>query len=88
MTEQMLTRVKERLTRHNTEHPDLPVHLALGTATAEKNNLTKEFTFADQRMYADKAMRKANSVLPKNGTQDAENRLSKTPFSTEARAIR
>ena len=41
-----------------TEHPDLPVHLALGTATAEKNNLTKEFTFADQRMYADKAARK------------------------------
>jgi hypothetical protein len=58
MAEQMLARVKERLTRHNTEHPDLPVHLSLGTATAEKNNLTKAFTLADQRMYVDKAAHK------------------------------
>jgi diguanylate cyclase (GGDEF)-like protein len=56
--EQMLVRVKERLTKHNTEHPDLPLHLSLGTATAEKNNLAKAFTLADQRMYADKAAHK------------------------------
>ncbi len=60
--EQMLTRVQERLAKHNAEHADLPpVQLSLGMATAEKNNLTEVFTLADQRMYANKAARKANA---------------------------
>jgi diguanylate cyclase (GGDEF)-like protein/PAS domain S-box-containing protein len=58
----MLARVQERLAKHNAEHPDLPpVQLSLGTATAEKNNLTEAFTLADRRMYADKAERKAKA---------------------------
>ena len=58
--EQIVIRVKERQKVHNMEHPDLPVQLSLGAATAEKNNLTETFTLADQRMYADKAAHKPN----------------------------
>jgi len=57
--EQMLARVKKQLAEHNAEHPDLPVQLSLGMATAEKNNLTEAFRVADRRMYSDKAARKA-----------------------------
>ena len=57
--EQMLARVRELLAKHNAETLDFPVQLSLGTATAERNNLTEAFMLADQRMYADKATRKA-----------------------------
>jgi diguanylate cyclase (GGDEF)-like protein/PAS domain S-box-containing protein len=69
--EQMLVRVQERLAKHNAEHPYLPpVQLSLGTATAEKNNLTEAFTLADQRMYADKAAHKAKAN-PEQSTIDS-----------------
>jgi diguanylate cyclase (GGDEF)-like protein len=59
--EQIIVRVRQRLMDHNAKHPDLPVQLSLGTAIAEKNNLTKAFMLADQRMYADKVARKSNT---------------------------
>jgi diguanylate cyclase (GGDEF)-like protein/PAS domain S-box-containing protein len=59
--EQMLARVQEWLGKHNAETLDFPVQLSLGTATAEKKNLTEAFTLADQRMYTDKATRKAKA---------------------------
>ena len=69
--EQMLVRVQEQLAKHNAEHPDLPaVQLSLGMATAEKNNLIEAFTLADQRMYTNKAVRKAKSSyspVPESG---------------------
>ena len=58
--EQILVRVKEQQAKHNIEHPDFVVQLSLGTATAEKNNLTEACTLADQRMYADKTAHKSN----------------------------
>jgi diguanylate cyclase (GGDEF)-like protein/PAS domain S-box-containing protein len=58
--ENMLARVRERLLQQNSEHTDLPVKLSLGMATAEKSGLVTAFTLADQRMYADKAARKAS----------------------------
>jgi diguanylate cyclase (GGDEF)-like protein/PAS domain S-box-containing protein len=59
--EQMLARVQEWLGKHNAETLDFPVQLSLGTATAEKKNLTEAFTLADQRIYTDKATRKAKA---------------------------
>jgi len=61
--EQMLGRIRDRLKKHNTDSPELLVHLSLGTATAEKNNLIEAFALADQRMYFDKSSRKANSQI-------------------------
>jgi diguanylate cyclase (GGDEF)-like protein/PAS domain S-box-containing protein len=69
MAKQMLTRVKDKLAEHNTKHPDLPIQLSLGAATAEKNNLTAAFTLADQRMYADKAERKARAKTENHDTE-------------------
>jgi diguanylate cyclase (GGDEF)-like protein/PAS domain S-box-containing protein len=57
--EKMLRRVRDRVAQQNSEHPDLPVQLSLGMATAEKSSLIAAFTLADQRMYADKAERAA-----------------------------
>ena len=75
--EQMLARVKDQLLKHNREHSDLPVHLSLGAAAAQKNNLTEAFRIADQNMYADKAARrsKANFEMESNRS-NAEDRGS------------
>ena len=59
--EQIVSRVRERLTEHNLQYPDLRVQLSLGAATAEQSNLTRAFTVADQCMYADKSARQANA---------------------------
>ena len=61
--EQMLSRVRAKIVEHNTAHPDIPVQLSLGAATAEpvQGQLTEVFTLADQRMYADKARRKSSN---------------------------
>jgi diguanylate cyclase (GGDEF)-like protein len=59
--EQLLSRVRAKLVEHNTQHPDLPVQVSLGAATAAKDALVEAFTLADQRMYADKAARKASA---------------------------
>ena len=57
---QMLSRVREKLDEYNVTHPDLPVGLSFGTATAKNGNLLEIFKTADQRMYADKAKRKSS----------------------------
>jgi len=57
--EQMLSRVREKLARHNAAHPHLPVLVSLGASTAKQDELMKAFTAADQHMYADKIMRKS-----------------------------
>ena len=64
--EQIVIRIKDKMIEHNRVFPDSPVHLSLGAATAEKDNLTSMFTLADQRMYADKALRKANMTSEAN----------------------
>jgi diguanylate cyclase (GGDEF)-like protein len=57
--EQIVSRIRARLTEYNTNNSESPVHLSLGAATAEKSNLTGTFTLADQRMYTNKALRKS-----------------------------
>jgi GGDEF domain-containing protein len=52
-------RIRERLVEHNTRCHGLPVQLSIGTATAEKDNLSCLLSLADQRMYADKSTHKA-----------------------------
>jgi diguanylate cyclase (GGDEF)-like protein len=61
--EQIISRIHFRLAEHNTRYADLPLQLSLGAATAEKNDLARTFTLADQRMYADKSARKSNANL-------------------------
>jgi diguanylate cyclase (GGDEF)-like protein len=56
--EHIVVRIRERLAVHNSTHSDLPVQFSIGTATAEKNSLNDIFKLADQRMYADKAVRR------------------------------
>ena len=55
----IMSRIRIRLVTYNLTHSDLPLHLSLGAATAEGNDLIQAFTLADQRMYADKARRKS-----------------------------
>lgn len=63
--ENMLSRVRTHVAQQNSKHPDLPVQLSLGMATAEKGSLTAAFTLADQRMYADKAERATTARVRK-----------------------
>lgn len=49
--------VRQKLDKNNEEQSNFPVHLSLGSATAEKGDLIGIFTLADQRMYQDKAKR-------------------------------
>jgi diguanylate cyclase (GGDEF)-like protein len=60
--EQMLARVYDGLDEHNHKFPDLPVCLSLGTSTAEQGKLAEALVLADQRMYANKNIRKAGPV--------------------------
>jgi diguanylate cyclase (GGDEF)-like protein len=64
----MVSRVQTKLTEHSAKYPDLPVQLSLGASTAEQSRLVEAFIVADQRMYADKAMRKAKATQSNNGT--------------------
>jgi diguanylate cyclase (GGDEF)-like protein len=57
--EQMLSRIHAKLAEHNARHTDLPISLSLGASTAEEDNLEEAFAIADQRMYADKTLRKS-----------------------------
>lgn len=58
-TKSALARIHTKLAEYNATHPELPVQLSLGASTASQSNLMEAFTIADQRMYTDKAMRKA-----------------------------
>jgi diguanylate cyclase (GGDEF)-like protein/PAS domain S-box-containing protein len=55
----MLERVSDRLNEYNAVHPELPILLSIGTATASYEHLMNTFSLADQRMYANKAVRKS-----------------------------
>lgn len=59
IVEHILARIHNFLAEHNASHADLPVKLSIGTATAQEGNLMETFILADQRMYANKAARKA-----------------------------
>lgn len=59
--DQMLACVREGLAEQNAGHPELPLQLSLGAATAENSNLTGTFTLADQRMYADKSVHQSST---------------------------
>ena len=59
MAEQILARVRLKLTEHNAAYPDLPILLSLGGSTTDKGKLMDGFALADQRMYAEKAVHKA-----------------------------
>ena len=58
---QILERVNAKLDEYNTAHPEMPVKLSLGISSAEQGNLAEAFILADQRMYADKAVRKSKA---------------------------
>ena len=50
------------------EMSNLPIKLSLGTATAQHKKLSEAFVVADQRMYSNKAQRKASAnYLQGNG---------------------
>ena len=58
--EKIVSRIKNQLGKYNTEIPNLKIQLSLGTATANKKNITKAFAIADKRMYAEKVIHKSN----------------------------
>ncbi len=51
-------RIDEKMKLHNTMHPDLPIQLSVGVATAKESSLAAVFSIADQRMYAEKSKHK------------------------------
>ena len=54
----ILSRLRAILSKHNAEHPDLPIHISLGTSTAKEGGLKKAVMIADRRMYNEKKNRK------------------------------
>jgi diguanylate cyclase (GGDEF)-like protein/PAS domain S-box-containing protein len=58
IADRVIARVKDKLTESNANHPDLPIQLSLGVATAQSENLEEAFRIADHRMYADKRQHK------------------------------
>jgi len=55
----LLDRLREQLAIFNTKHPNTPIGISLGTATAEEGDLNDALTDADHRMYENKAERKS-----------------------------
>jgi diguanylate cyclase (GGDEF)-like protein len=58
--EQLLTRLRIKLTGQNAERPELHVFLSLGVCTSDQGKLMESFTIADQYMYSDKAAHKSS----------------------------
>ncbi|MBN8656713.1 MAG: diguanylate cyclase [Anaerolineae bacterium] len=56
--DEIITRIHEKMQLHNEAHPELPIQLSVGVATARENSLKAAFTIADQRMYAEKSKHK------------------------------
>jgi len=63
--ESMVFRIKEKLREYKMDHPELPVLISIGVATAETGNLMTAFMLADQQMYAEKNRRNSQ---PKQST--------------------
>jgi diguanylate cyclase (GGDEF)-like protein/PAS domain S-box-containing protein len=56
-----LSRIRDCIARYNREHPDLPVSMSLGAATATSaSGITEALKQSDTLMYADKIARKRN----------------------------
>jgi len=54
-----LERIRSCISLYNEGHPEEPVSMSLGAATAlTVNDLSQAFKLADERMYADKVTRK------------------------------
>jgi diguanylate cyclase (GGDEF)-like protein/PAS domain S-box-containing protein len=56
--EEIIMRIHEKMQLHNEAHPELPIQLSVGVATAREDSLEAAFTIADQRMYAEKSKHK------------------------------
>lgn len=56
--EEIIMRIHEKMQLHNEAHPELPIQLSVGVATAKEDSLEAAFTIADQRMYAEKSKHK------------------------------
>ena len=58
--EKVVRRVQDQVDRYNSKHPELPLALSLGIATAENDAepLTKILKKSDDRMYRDKTCRR------------------------------
>ena len=60
--EHIVVRIRESLAEHNARSLDVPLELSIGAATAQSGSLAEVFTLADQRMYANKSVRKAQPL--------------------------
>lgn len=56
---QMAVRIRTKVSEYNLAHPDLPIQLSLGAATAEPGKSGEALIAADRSMYAEKAARKS-----------------------------
>ncbi len=61
--EHKVASIREKLDKNNEEQNKIPVHISIGSATADRGDLIGIFTLADQRMYQDKAKRMGKSNL-------------------------
>jgi len=58
--EMIFQRLRDTLASFNTQNPEKPIHISIGTATAKKGDLKKALIDADRRMYTNKTIRKSN----------------------------
>jgi diguanylate cyclase (GGDEF)-like protein len=58
MADQLIFRLRAKLTEYNAKNPQLPIQISLGASTSSGGKLKEAFIIADQHMYADKANRK------------------------------
>ncbi len=60
VSREITERIRANIREYNESDPELPLHISLGVATADRNNRSLENTYkiADDRMYLDKTARR------------------------------
>ncbi|MBA4384882.1 MAG: hypothetical protein C0410_09105, partial [Anaerolinea sp.] len=62
----IIERIRKKIEEYNSSRPNSIFNISLGCATAESNDLIQTLKLADQHMYADKEIHKANQLAIKN----------------------
>lgn len=84
----IVKRILSNAEEHNREHPELPLFISLGIATAENRYFSLEATYrmADDRMYRQKRVRR--ETVNRKITYFLLNALGKIDYLTQDRAYR
>ena len=87
-SEKIAKRIRDNIAEHNKEHPDMPMSLSLGLATAENRETPIQATFkkADDLMYRDKLY--SSCSIRNKVVNSLMSALAERDFITEGHAMR